>query len=361
MSQKKIKVGVIGTGFGAKVHVPIFSTHPNFEVVSIASVSRGNIEEIKKNTGIDRVYKDWKQMLDNEELDLVSIVSAPFLHHEMVIESYKRGLHVICEKPMAFDSNEAKEMIIARDRANKMGFINFEYRYVPARQKVKEIILSNTLGEIIHISYKCQLAGLDNLKDRRRGWLSQRKYGGGMLGALGSHMIDSLHWWTGKNFSEVTGDLTVHMKELIIDGEVVEERDAEDSFQILGQLSNEAKVTVDLLSAAKFVKENWRLEISGSQGSLIMTNDSKVEVAIDDSLFKEVELTPNLPLPEELSDVAKRYFQGFYPFIDNVFQSLQLGKYVDGLATFEDGYNVQCVIDSVRHADEGGKRVKVMY
>ena len=64
----KIRVGIIGAGFGARVHVPIIKDHPGFEVISISSVSRSQTEDIKKETGLEKVYSHWIEMLEKEEL-----------------------------------------------------------------------------------------------------------------------------------------------------------------------------------------------------------------------------------------------------------------------------------------------------
>lgn len=171
---EKIRVGVIGTGFGAKVHVPVMQNHPGYEVVAVASVSRGRLEEVKEETGVDKVYDNWEAMLENEQLDLVSVASAPMLHHDMVVKAFNHGCHVLCEKPMAFSAEEAQSMMKARDEAGKVGLINFEYRFLPARQKVKEMIESGKIGKILHVNFSLNIAGYERYATSKRGWLSQK-------------------------------------------------------------------------------------------------------------------------------------------------------------------------------------------
>src|SRR5699024_6810109 len=146
------RIGIIGTGFGGRVHAPMFQHHDGFELVAIVSM-RGNVDTAKNLSGVRHVYSDWKEMLDKESLDLVVVASAVSLHHEMVQEIFRRGIHVLCEKPMALHYNETKDMIDARNDADKWGFINHEYRYLPARKKIKELIERGDLGRVTHVRY----------------------------------------------------------------------------------------------------------------------------------------------------------------------------------------------------------------
>jgi predicted dehydrogenase len=106
---KTFKVGIIGTGFGAKVHAPMFNFHDGFEVVSISSVSRGNIEEAKMSSGIENVYTDWKLMLDQEQLDLVVVASAVHLHRDMVLAAYEKGLNFFAKSQWPYILQKQKK------------------------------------------------------------------------------------------------------------------------------------------------------------------------------------------------------------------------------------------------------------
>ncbi|WP_456275212.1 Gfo/Idh/MocA family protein [Bacillus sp. AK128] len=355
--EKKIRVGIIGTGFGAKVHAPIMQSHPGFEVVAISSVYRGNLDSVKQETGVENIYDDWKKMLQEQELDLLSIASAPYLHHDMVLEGFKKNLHILCEKPMAFDANESKQMITARDQAGKFGFINFEFRFLPARMKVKEILSSGSLGEITHVSYKANFSSYQGLLKNHRGWLGQEQYGGGMLGAIGSHMFDSLTWWLEDDVNEVSGQLPIHVQKVTHDGET-EERTAEDSFQAFGTLKKGTSFSVELLSATRHRSDQWKLEIFGKNGSLILTDDQIVEVAIGNDELSAVELTRRIEEPSDLSARALSYYQAFYPMLDHLHSSVSNSHLTEALPTFENGHRVQLILDAIRLSAKEGRKIK---
>jgi predicted dehydrogenase len=358
MIDKKIRVGIIGTGFGAKVHAPIMQNHPGFEVVAISSVHRGNLETVKQETGIASVYDDWKAMLQNETLELVSVASAPYLHFDMVMEVLKQDINILCEKPMAFDAKQSKEMTLVKNESERFGFINFEFRFLPARMKVKEILSSGSLGEILHINYKANFGSYVGLTKNNRGWLGQEQYGGGMLGAIGSHMLDSLLWWTGDHVKEVSGQLPIHVREVTKDG-ATEVRTAEDSFQAVGTFEQGATFSVELLSASRHRDNQWKLEVYGTNGTLIMTDDQKVEVAIGEEVLSQVDLTPTLEEPNDLSTRALAYYQAFYPMLDNVYSTLTTNKTSENVPTFEHGHRVQLILDAIRLSAKEGRRISL--
>ncbi|WP_209121060.1 Gfo/Idh/MocA family protein [Alkalihalobacillus sp. BA299] len=356
MKNDKIRVGIIGTGFGAKVHAPIMQNHPDFEVVSISSVHRGSLNEVKGETGINAVYDDWRKMLERESLDLLSVASAPYLHFDMVMEGLKRNLHIYCEKPMAFDANQSKEMLEFKNQAGLFGFINFEFRFLPARQKIKEILASGQLGEILHIHYKSNFNGYKRLKNNKRGWLGQEQFGGGMLGAIGSHMFDSLLWWTGQSVKDIYGQLPIHIPSITKDGET-EVRTAEDSFQTIGTLETGTSFTVELTSATLHRTNQWRLEIFGTNGTLVMTDDQRVEIAIEDGKLTKVKLAEKLKEPTNLSDRALAYYQPFYPMLDAMSQTIRENTLHPHVPTFENGHEAQLILDAIRVSAKEGRKI----
>jgi len=355
----KYRVGIIGTGFGAKVHAPMMNFHEGFEVVAIASVSRGNVKNVKKLSGVENVYTDWRQMLEKEQLDFVVAASAVHLHKEMTLAAYQKGIHVLCEKPMALNIGETEEMIASRNEAGKLGLINHEFRFLPARTKVKEILDSGDLGDIMHVRFECTYTSYNSLISNSRGWLGQESTGGGMLGAIGSHMVDSLHWWLSAHFREVSAILTTHVPEFTDEEGNVEHRTADDSYQVIGALENNATVTLELMSAARQSSNSLRLEIFGNRGTLVMLDDSKVFFSSGDAPLEEVELAADITAPAEMPAVAARYYNGFNRMLDALFKTFESGEKHPYLSEFENGQMTQKVLDAVRLSAKEGKSINV--
>lgn len=359
MGQKKIRVGIIGTGFGAKVHAPIFDSHEGFEVIAISSVARKPSEQLQNNWNSVRFYSDWRKMIDQEQLDLVSIASAPALHHEMALYAMAKGAHILCEKPMALDHRETQEMLAAKDQYGKMAFVNFEWRFLPARLKVKEILNSKILGQLLQVRYQATRANYSALSSNKLGWLGNQELGGGMLGALGSHMFDSLIWWMDEKVDRLSAQLSISVPEISDDKGDVERRTADQSFRVQGVFESGTPFLVELVSGVLHRKHDWILEVYGTNGTLFMTDDEEVEMALGEAAFQPVTLTPAPKALKPLPNGVDRFYPAFYPMVHKVYQALTTNQEVSDLPLLDAGHQVQILLDAIRQSNLEGKQIQV--
>ena len=193
----KYKVGISGSGFGVRAHLPAFNAHPNFEVVAIASPHTA--EDIAKERKIPHAFESCEEMLRGCQLDVVSVSGPPFTHHGDVLASLITGRHVICEKPFALNVAQAEEMLAASEKAGTACAVMHEFRWVPQRMALKELIVNGHLNPLREIEI-AQLGGAlrADQTGRSRGWWFERERGGGMAGAALSHVIDSANWYAGR-------------------------------------------------------------------------------------------------------------------------------------------------------------------
>ncbi|MGH7327436.1 MAG: Gfo/Idh/MocA family protein [Polyangiaceae bacterium] len=141
---------------------------------------------------------DFFSMLDGVELDAVSISPPPFEHHKAVMLALGRGKHVLCEKPLAQSVEQAEEMMAAAKRAGTACGISFEFRFDASRQALKELVINDHLGPLREVEYTHLTTMLRRDGTRKRGWWFEKRRGGGMIQAIGSHMIDSVTWLAGR-------------------------------------------------------------------------------------------------------------------------------------------------------------------
>ena len=146
MGISTIKIGLIGTGFARRVMIPAFRAIEGVQIVSVCSGRRGNAERTAQEYGIPAAYDDYNEMIERESLDLVAIVTPPYLHHPMTLATVQRGVHVLCEKPTAMNAREAREMLEAAERARVLHLIDHELRFHPSLRKLKELIEGGELG-----------------------------------------------------------------------------------------------------------------------------------------------------------------------------------------------------------------------
>ncbi|MGA2393086.1 MAG: Gfo/Idh/MocA family oxidoreductase [Candidatus Lustribacter sp.] len=192
------RVGIVGSGFGGRVHAPGYTLHPRFEPVAIASPN--NAQKIATERKIPHAFASLDAMLDamGSEIDVVSIASPPFEHHRAVMTAVAAGKHVLCEKPVATRLAEAEEMTAAAERAGVANAITFEYRYGSALQALKELIGNGHLPQLRLIEstrFGTEMR-LENARPPSSWWYDKTK-GGGLANAFMPHIIDLALWLGG--------------------------------------------------------------------------------------------------------------------------------------------------------------------
>jgi predicted dehydrogenase len=192
----KIRVGIVGSGFGGVMHAPAYHAHEAFEPVAIASPH--NAEKVARERKIPNAFASLEQMLDSVQLDAVSIAPPPFAHHDATLLALERGKHVLCEKPLALTVEEAEAMVAAAKRSQGVCGIAFEFRFDASRQALKELVVNRHLGPLREIEFTQLTTMLRADGTRKRGWWFEKRRGGGMIQAFGSHMIDSVVWLAGR-------------------------------------------------------------------------------------------------------------------------------------------------------------------
>lgn len=191
-ASKKVKVGIIGTGWIAKAHMQAYLQMPDVEIVAGADLVPGKAKEFFKEFGLEnaRCYESHTEMLEKETgLDAVSVCTYNRTHAVCAIDSLKKGLHVLLEKPMCVTTEEAVEIMKAEKESGKVLSIGFQPRFDPNMQMIKKICESGELGKIYYI----QTGG-----GRRRGiptpfgttFIEDKTAGIGALGDIGCYSLD---------------------------------------------------------------------------------------------------------------------------------------------------------------------------
>ena len=190
-TSKKVKVGIIGTGWIAEAHVANYLRCPDVEIVAAADLIPGKAEKFCKDNGIEgaRCYPDHKSMLDAEELDAVSVCTYNRTHAECTIYALEKGVNVLLEKPMCVTLEEAVEICKAEKKSGKILSIGFQPRFDENMKMVKKIVESGELGDVYYI----QTGG-----GRRRGiptpygtsFIEDKTAGIGALADIGCYSLD---------------------------------------------------------------------------------------------------------------------------------------------------------------------------
>lgn len=191
----KLRVGVIGTGGMGCAHVAGYRKHPHAEVVAIADPDAGHLRHCGDTFGVERRYASATELFANERLDVVSVVTPNAFHKPITLQALAAGCHVLCEKPMAMNTAEARQMVAAAERAGRRLMINFSYRFHPAARAARNQVDAGVLGDIYYArSVWHRRRGIPRLG----GWFTSKALsGGGPLIDLGVHRLDLALWLMG--------------------------------------------------------------------------------------------------------------------------------------------------------------------
>jgi len=340
-----LRVGIVGTGFGARVQVPGFRA-AGYEVTAICSARMDRARAAAEQAGIPVAVDMVKDLVARDDVDVVCVTSPPTLHREHALAALAAGKHVICEKPMARDTGEAREMLAAAERAGVVHAIDHEFRYTPARSKVKELIDARSIGDT-RLALVMEMTGtlVDPTRPRQEWWL-RRDRAGGLLGAMGSHWIDSLIWWLGA-VDRVSSELGISSKTRPTTDGGSARVTADDTAQLLMRMSSGAIATIQLSSAVHHPSR--RVILYGSDGTIVLGGDGRVLLARGSGPLEEI-------LPASTSDGA---FPDLARRVREHIEAGPTGKDDAQHPTFADGLRVQEVMDAAYRSAEVGGAVAV--
>ena len=357
----KLRVGVIGLGMGQHV-IRALENRSNAEVVAIADMKEPLLKQVGDSNGIDNRYVTGEEMLAKAELDIVYVSTPNHLHKSLTIAALKAGCHVLCEKPMALNAGEAREMIKAARKANRRLMINFSFRFSESSWAMKHEIDSGSLGKI----YFGRTIWL-----RRRGipwwggWFREKaKAGGGPLVDLGVHRIDLALWLMGHPKPVwVLGSTYNHIAAQEKKKNKGKPCDIEDYAAALVKFDNGATLAIEA-SWAAHIKE-WELmetRILGSEGGLVQRNLGE-GYEFEAELFMErngvhYDLKPHLVRngvcpPEMVPGLFPGQSGAIRHFVDCILNDRP------HIATGEEGLMVAQVLDAIYESADKGKPVKI--
>lgn len=358
MAQDTIRVGIIGSGFGQSAMIPGFRLTTGVEIVALTSGRRERAEAAAREHGIPHAFDDYRVMLDTVPLDLVAVVTPVYLHYPMTMDALDRGIHVLCEKPMAMNLGEAKAMY---ERARDKGVvhvIDHELRFNPTRRRLQQLLAEGYLGRIYHVNIQ-NFGSLRADPNQPWSWWSSKEFGGGALGANASHQVDLLRWWLGE-FVAVEGHLETYVKQRP-DPQTgaLKAVDSDDYFFFQGEFVSGARVTVEASYVTRPGK-GARVEIYGEKGSLILDAEDRLwGFRAGDSASTEFTVQdPLLEIPGVSQNVWSRSF--IYQAREMVSAIREQRSVVWG-ATFRDGAQTQAVLDAIRRSHEERRWIEVEY
>lgn len=352
-----IRIAILGTGWGTRVQLPCFRS-AGLEVTAVWARRSEAAREVMLRHGVPYVGTDWQKLLQEAEVDLVSVVSPPNLHREMTLAALEAGKHVLCEKPMALDAGEAVAMDEAsRKHPGSLALLDHELRFLPSRRTFRRALRDGFVGEVFHAE-GTYFSSFRLDPEEPWNWWSDRALGGGLLGALGSHVVDSLTWLLGRSVTAVVAqestpiagrlDIAGHLKPVT----------ADDYATLQLRFEGEIPAVVQL-SAVAAGPPTHRLSVSGSEGALLWEAGRLLAYRRGSEEAEVLAQDPPTALPHGVPN--QPFARGTMYLGGALRQALQEGDSgaLEPAASFRDGLAVQRVLDAARESRDSRAWVEI--
>ena len=355
MKRAPLGIGIVGTGFARTTQIPGFRDCMGTKIVGVASRNRERAEAVAKEFGIEYVAHDWHELVAHKDVDLVSVVTPPSTHMEITLAALAQRKAVLCEKPMALNAAEAATMVEKAKAAGVLALIDHELRFLNSRRVMRGMLQTGAIGSVRHCNYLFR-SDYRGIGDRAWDWWSDEEMGGGALGAIGSHVVDSFRWMLSTEITKVLGMLSTHIKERPDKASggmraVTTDDEAKLLFRFAdGEHTRDATgaASISVVESGKY--EN-RMEIYGTKGALMVEETGELwRSPTGSGVWRPVEVEQD-HMAQGMREGS--WSRGFTAFSVAICDAMRAGKtVVKDAATFEDGYRVQLVLDAIRESNE---------
>ncbi|WP_426576540.1 Gfo/Idh/MocA family protein [Xenorhabdus stockiae] len=372
---KEIRIGLIGAGYIGRTHAiayaqasTVFPLKGKLVRAMIAGITPELAQTQAKELGFLRSTGDWRELVADPDIDVVDICTPNYLHKEMALEAIKHGKHIYCEKPLALNSHDAKQMVAAAIIAGVKTLVGFNYMKNPTAQLAKEIISNGEIGEVVHFY------GTHN-EDYMADPLSpihwhcfKNEAGLGALGDLGAHIINMAQYLVG-DITTVCGDMKtiVKVRPEISGSSVLIPVENEDQAHAMVRFDSGATGVIETSRIACGRKMGLTYVVTGTKGTLSFTQERMAELKLyrhDEPAnrqgFKTILIGPEHP------DYAPFCHGAGHGIGFNDQKTVEVKDLVDGIALdqdiwpdFTEGWKVSRILDAIVCSHEQKRWVNV--
>jgi predicted dehydrogenase len=376
-----IGVGMLGYAFMGKAHTNAFKKIPYIvypppaipRLVSICGRTETAVAEAARRYGYESYTTDWRQLVRDDRVQIVDNGLPNNEHAEPCIAAAEAGKHVICEKPLARNADEARRMLEAVQKAGVKHACAFNYRFVPAVRLARQMIEQGRLGRIYHFRARYLQEWIMDPEFPRVWRLDKSVAGSGALGDLGAHIIDLGRFLVGEPRSVMAVTSTFIKERPLPDGSGRAPVDVDDAFEAVVEFENGAIGTLEASRFAAGRKNFNSFEINGEKGSIAFNLERLNELEYYDATGEPKEANGWRTIL--VTESYHPFWQWWWPhghiigwehtfvhelthFIDAVVNNKPVEPYG---ATFEDGYKNAVICDAILKSAEEGRKVQISY
>ena len=384
---KKIRTGIIGSGFVGLIHIEALRRLGYVDVAALAEIDEDRAKQKADQLSIPRAYGDWRDLIEDEEIEAVHICTANFLHFEMARQVLLAKKHVICEKPLGMNSKETSTLMNLAKKKECINAVGFNVRFYPLVQHMRAMIQRGELGDIFTVRGSYLQDWL--FYDTDYNWRVDPELSGPSraIADIGSHLFDLIQFVTTLKITEVLSDFgTIHpirkkplkatetyTKEKIEAVEYEEKRiGTEDYASVLFRFNNnntKGVITVSQVDAGR--KNQIFLEISGSKKTVCWNSEAPNELWIGyrDKPNELLMKGPNLIFPEavEFANYPGGHNEGFPDTFKQLFRKVyecvkgNFKREEPQFPTFTDGHKEVVLCEGILKSSQEKQWVRIQY
>ncbi len=377
---EQLGIGMVGYGFMGKVHTYAYLNLPLFydpapakiKLVGVCTSRRETGQKAVEQAGYQFATTDYNELLKREDIHIIDCCTPNYLHKDLLIAATRAGKHIYCDKPLAMNLKEAKDIIEVIKEAKIKHRMTFEYRFIPATMRAKQLIEEGFLGKVLSFR-ACYLHSRYVDPNRPMSWrLEKDKSGGGALFDLGSHALDLLRYLLGE-YESVYASLETFIKKRPRIDNPQEKADVKvDDLALLQiRMENGAIGTVEASRIATGTNDELRIEIHGTQGAVYFNHMDPNWLYVYDNRekdapfggnrgFKKIEAVQRYPKPAVLPGPKfaigwmRYHIQSQYEFITSITEDSP------NAPSLIDGYKVQEIMEAAHLSSQTKSWVRLV-
>jgi predicted dehydrogenase len=373
----KIGIVIVGYGYIGKIHALALRQLPliypdmasDFELVGVCMRSDEKAKRAAAEAGCPRWYSAYEDVLQDDEVSVVDLVTPNHLHLEMIEQAIRKGKHVLCEKPLSVTRNEAERVVNTLKTSDvSLGMI-FNYRFIPALMKAKEMLDKGLLGRIYNFRGEYFHTGYQN-PERPLTWrMDFSKSGGGALVDMGVHVIDLVRYLLG-DFDSVQAMTETYITERPLEkgSKAMGKVSVDDAAWLNVRLKSSAMGSIEVSRFATGTLDDLNITVYGERGALRFSlMDANFLYWFDGAVrtpdpglsgwqrLETVQAYPGAKLPNPRSIVGWTRFHA-----ENLYRFIRSVKDTTAFSPDEiDGYEAQAVLEAAYESSESGSWSKV--
>ncbi|MBP8292403.1 MAG: Gfo/Idh/MocA family oxidoreductase [Caldilineaceae bacterium] len=351
-----LRIGILGAGWAGASHAIAYAQLPNVAVTALWSRSRASAAALAvhlQQSGL-QVYDHWQDLIEQGEVDVISVATPPMLRREPVEMALSRGRHLLVEKPMSVGVADAQAMVTAAGAAQTVTATCFNWRYAPAYQVAWRAVREGQIGALRDVRTEWRIRATTRDFFVARPWMTRMDIANGSLGEGLAHDFDKARFLTGSEFTRMVSRITpVTIKQdgdYLIDG---------------GRSAHLAELTGGVLGGFYMTptagQDEWRLTLIGDEGSLLITDAGQhiTRQRADDDQPVALAIPASDQAPAGTDLMQHIWNRLITDFVQAIRRGDVAHRSVPHLPTLTDGLRSEEIIAAARASDASGCWVAV--